>query len=92
MSDRYDLIVIGAGISGLAMAFEAKQAGLNVLVLEKEQRAGGCFESAMVEGEDSFWLEMGTHTCFNSYGRLLKILEQLGLMDQLSSQIGRAHV
>lgn len=86
MSDRYDLIVIGAGISGLAMAFEAKQAGLNVLVLEKEARAGGCFESATVDGDAPFWLEMGTHTCFNSYGRLLKILEQLGLMDQLTAR------
>jgi len=86
MSDRYDLIVIGAGISGLAMAFEAKQAGMNVLVLEKEARVGGCFESATVESETPFWLEMGTHTCFNSYGRLLKILEQLGLMDQLTAR------
>ena len=86
MSDRYDLIVIGAGISGLAMAFEAKQAGMNVLVLEKEERAGGCFESAIVDGDNPFWLEMGTHTCFNSYGRLLKILEQLGLMDQLTAR------
>ncbi len=86
MSDRYDMIVIGAGISGLAMAFEAKQAGLNVLVLEKEEKAGGCFESAVVEQDASFWLEMGTHTCFNSYGRLLKMLGQLGLMHALQSR------
>jgi len=31
--DTYDMIVIGAGISGLAIAFEAQQAGINVLVL-----------------------------------------------------------
>ncbi|GAV20084.1 oxygen-dependent protoporphyrinogen oxidase [Mariprofundus micogutta] len=86
MSKRYDMIVIGAGISGLAMAFEAKQAGLNVLVLEKEGRAGGCFDSVVAEQDKSFWLEMGTHTCFNSYGRLLKILDQLGLMDQLTAR------
>lgn len=86
MSEQYDLIVIGAGISGLSMAFAAKQAGKSVLVLEKEERAGGCFESATMTGDDPFWLEMGTHTCFNSYGRLLKILEQLGLMDQLTAR------
>ena len=86
MGERYDLIVIGAGISGLAMAFEAQQAGKKVLVLEKEERAGGCFQSASVNGDDPFWLEMGTHTCFNSYGRLLKLLAELGLMDQLTSR------
>ena len=86
MSEKYDLIVIGAGISGLAMAFEARQTGMNVLVLEKEERAGGCFDSATVDGESPFWLEMGTHTCFNSYGRLLKILDKLGLMDQLTAR------
>ncbi len=83
MSGQYDLIVIGAGISGLSMAFEAQQAGLNVLVLEKREHAGGCFDSAMVNDDVPFWLEMGTHTCFNSYGRLLTLLEQLDLIDQL---------
>ncbi|OIO73427.1 MAG: protoporphyrinogen oxidase [Zetaproteobacteria bacterium CG1_02_53_45] len=87
MSNRYDMIVIGAGISGLAMAYKAKQSGLNVLVLEKEGRSGGCFHSEIVPDESGpFWLEMGTHTCFNSYGRLLEILEQLGLMNQLQAR------
>ena len=87
MDKQYDMIVIGAGISGLAMAFEAKQAGLNVLVLEKEARCGGCFDSAPVPGpEQGFWIEMGTHTCFNSYGRLLSILQRLDLMDQLQAR------
>ncbi|MDQ7000350.1 MAG: FAD-dependent oxidoreductase, partial [Mariprofundus sp.] len=87
MSERYDMIVIGAGISGLAMAFEAQQAGMNVLVLEKENRSGGCFHSEIVPHESGpFWLEMGTHTCFNSYGRLLKILRQLNLMDQMQER------
>jgi len=87
MSERYDMIVIGAGISGLAMAFEAQQADMDVLVLEKENRSGGCFHSEIVPHEsDPFWLEMGTHTCFNSYGRLLKILRQLNLMDQMQER------
>jgi len=87
MNRDYDMVVIGAGISGLAMAFEAKQAGKSVLVLEKEARSGGCFHSASVpESEQDFWLEMGTHTCFNSYGRLIKILNQLAMIDQLQSR------
>jgi len=86
------MIVIGAGISGLAMAFEAQQAGINVLVLEKGNRSGGCFHSEIVPDIDSdagpdkgepFWLEMGTHTCFNSYGRLLTMLGRLGMTEQM---------
>jgi len=86
MSERYDLIVIGAGISGLATAFEAQQAGLRVLLLEKGAMAGGCFDSASVDGAEPFWLEMGTHTCFNSYGRLLNLLEQLGLKEKMAER------
>jgi len=87
ISEPYHLIVIGAGISGLAMAFEAQQAGKAVLVLEKENRIGGCFHSEIVPGDgEPFWLEMGTHTCFNSYGRLLNLLAKLDLMDQMLSR------
>ncbi len=84
MQEQYDMIIIGAGISGLAMAHAAKQAGMQALVLEKESRAGGCLHSQPVPDEQSpFWLEMGTHTCFNSYGRLLKLLDALGLKEEM---------
>lgn len=94
MDTQYDMIVIGAGISGLAMAFEAKQAGLHVLVLEKEALCGGCFHSAQIkksaddesDAQSDFWIEMGTHTCFNSYARLLSILKRLGLMGQIQAR------
>ncbi|MDX8404975.1 MAG: FAD-dependent oxidoreductase [Mariprofundus sp.] len=87
MSECYDMSVLGAGISGLAMAFEAEQAGMRVLVLEKADRAGGCMQSRQVDdGDHPFWLEMGTHTCFNSYGRLLKLLSQLGLMENMQAR------
>ena len=48
MNDRYDMIVLGAGISGLVMGHYCQKAGLKVLVLEKEERCGGCFHSAAV--------------------------------------------
>jgi len=87
MKNRFDLIVIGAGISGLAMAYKAEQADMHVLVVEKESRTGGCFHSEVVADDaQPFWLEMGTHTCFNSYGRLLALLEKLGLTDQMQGR------
>ncbi len=38
---EYDVIVVGAGGSGLAAAVSAAQAGLSVVVLEKEPQLGG---------------------------------------------------
>ncbi|HTF05087.1 MAG TPA: NAD(P)/FAD-dependent oxidoreductase [Bacteroidia bacterium] len=37
----HDVIVVGAGISGLGAALKLKEAGLNVLVLEKNEQTGG---------------------------------------------------
>ena len=36
-----DLIVVGAGLSGLVAAFRAQRAGLKVLVIESASRPGG---------------------------------------------------
>ena len=87
MADR-DLLIIGAGISGLSMAHYAAAAGLNVLVLEREDRVGGCLHSHRFGGEmDGFWLELGAHSGFNSYGNLLAILERVGLLGRLQRRV-----
>lgn len=41
MNSQYDLIVVGAGMLGLAHAYHAARRGLSVLVLEKGNRARG---------------------------------------------------
>lgn len=80
----HDLLIVGAGISGLSMAHYAVNAGLNTLVLEQDQRVGGCLHSHRFSGAlDGFWLELGAHSSFNSYGKLLAILEHLQLLGRL---------
>jgi len=81
---QYDAIVIGAGISGLSLASYAAAAGLSTLVIEKSDRVGGCFHSHRFEGSAAgFWLELGAHTCYNSYGGLIGLMEKYDLMGEI---------
>jgi len=69
---EYDLVVIGAGISGLSLAWKAAQDGQRVLVLEREGRVGGCLHSERTQ--DGYWFELGAHTTYNSYGAFLDVV------------------
>jgi protoporphyrinogen oxidase len=84
MNTDIEHIVIGAGISGLGLAHSAVRSGVQTLVLERADRVGGCMNSRTFHGCGDFWVEAGSHTCFNSYGHLLDILGDLGLMDRLT--------
>jgi len=86
MSQDFEHIVIGAGISGLGMAHRSVRHGVSTLVLEGEDRVGGCMNSRTFPGCGDFWTEAGSHTCFNSYGHLLDILEELDLMARLTAK------
>ncbi|CAK0782201.1 protoporphyrinogen/coproporphyrinogen III oxidase [Gammaproteobacteria bacterium] len=91
MQDRSpdDLLVVGAGVSGLAAAHYGRQQGWSVRVLESSDRPGGCLHSPIFPGSSGFWLELGAHTCFNSYGHLLDILTDV---DGLSAVIPKARL
>ncbi len=81
---HYDLIIVGGGISGLSLAHYAAALGRNVLVVEKTDRVGGAIHSHRFEGGSrDFWLELGAHTCYNSYAAFLGIVEDLGLIGRL---------
>jgi protoporphyrinogen oxidase len=86
----YDLCVIGAGVSGLSLArLAAERAGLRVLVLEQRAEAGGCLCSAPVGGpEPAGWLELGAHTCYNSYARFLEIVQSTGFLARATPRKG----
>lgn len=50
MTREYDVIVVGAGISGLTAASLLSKEGLRVLVLERLERLGGCCSNYDVDG------------------------------------------
>ena len=39
--DKYDIVIVGGGISGLFLAYKLVNTKLNILVLEKESKFGG---------------------------------------------------
>lgn len=81
MTARHDVVVIGAGISGLSLAWKAAQDGKQVLVLEREGRVGGCLHSERTP--DGFWFELGAHTTYNSYGAFLDVVVGGGVAGQI---------
>lgn len=72
-AEERSLVVVGAGISGLTLAWHAARDGVRPLVLEAGARVGGCLDSR--RGDDGFWFELGAHTLYNSYGSLLEVAE-----------------
>jgi UDP-galactopyranose mutase len=76
-----DLIVVGAGVSGLSLAWKAAAEGRRVLVLEREDRVGGCLHTH--RRPDGHWFELGAHTTYNTYGAFLDVVVGTGLAGEL---------
>lgn len=83
MSFDCDDLVIGAGISGLGYAYYQSKKGQNIVVLDKANIAGGSVNTVKSDKASNFWLEMGAHTLYNSYGNLIDLIESLNLSDQI---------
>lgn len=59
MADKYDAIVVGAGIAGLGVAGLLQRAGMNTLCIEKDRQAGGRMQGYDLEG--GWRLDIGLH-------------------------------
>ncbi|TLM73700.1 NAD(P)/FAD-dependent oxidoreductase [Pseudarthrobacter sp. NamB4] len=71
-----DVVVVGAGPSGLTAARELKKAGLTVAVLEARDRVGGRTWTGTVDGA---MLEIGGQWVSPDQAVLLELLDELGL-------------
>jgi protoporphyrinogen/coproporphyrinogen III oxidase len=79
VTDHIAHAVIGGGISGLGAAHFAARLGVETLIIERSGRVGGTLNSHRFDACGGYWTEAGGHTCYNSYGHLLGILDDLGL-------------
>ena len=74
------VVVIGAGFTGLAAAYELARKGIRVTVLEKDSSAGGLAGSFEVCGTK---LEKFYHHWFNNDEDIIELATDLGLQDEI---------
>lgn len=74
-----DVVVIGAGISGLVCAYRLKMLGVDVLLLEQSHQAGGVIQSTRI---DNFLIERGPNSA-RGIPELLALVDELGISDEL---------
>jgi oxygen-dependent protoporphyrinogen oxidase len=76
------VLILGAGISGLAVAYRLQQAlaEINVTVLEPRDRPGGTIWTAR---QDGFQVEIGPNGFLDTKPTTMQLCRDLGLGDQL---------
>jgi protoporphyrinogen/coproporphyrinogen III oxidase len=73
------IVILGAGISGLATAYLLKQKGYDVTVLEKKSEVGGSIETFR---ENGFLFDRGPNSALETTPLIAKFVEELDLKDQ----------
>ncbi len=71
---KYDFIVVGAGLTGLTTAFYLQKAGKRVLLLERDERAGGVIKT---HNENGFLFESGPNTGVIGTPELVQLFDDL---------------
>lgn len=71
--EKYDVIIVGAGLSGLSCAYELLKKGKKVLILEKKPYAGGRTSSF---DDNGMQVESGLHRYIGYYSALPRFLKE----------------
>jgi oxygen-dependent protoporphyrinogen oxidase len=74
-----DVIVVGAGLTGLVAAYRLQHAGLRVTTVEAAERAGGVIGTGTHEG---YLFELGPNTALDSSPEIGTLLDELRISDQ----------
>jgi oxygen-dependent protoporphyrinogen oxidase len=77
---RPDVVVVGAGVSGLAVAHFLKREGVEVAIVDKAERAGGVIRS---ERRDGFLFEHGPNSLLKLTPLLDDVVRDVGISGEL---------
>ncbi|MEM9668049.1 MAG: NAD(P)/FAD-dependent oxidoreductase [Pseudomonadota bacterium] len=85
------IVIVGAGISGLAAAHHLREAGHEAVIYEASDRAGGRGMLLNRPGTDD-WADVGSQYYHSNYTHGLKLIEDLGLTSKLKKIEGASRV
>lgn len=74
MDIKTDIVILGAGLTGLSLGFRLKKAGADFIIIEKENRTGGVINTL---NENGFVYETGPNTGVLSTTELVELFEDL---------------
>jgi len=77
VTERHDVVVVGAGLAGLRCAVDLAASGADVVVLEARDRVGGRVFSHRFE--DGQWCERGAEFVDANHAQVLALAAELGL-------------
>ncbi len=77
MSEQYDVVIVGAGFTGLTAAYTLSKQGYKVKVLESDTSAGGL--AGTFEFADGVKLEKFYHHWFNNDVYVPELVKELGM-------------
>jgi isorenieratene synthase len=86
LNQQKSVVVVGAGLAGLACAYELSQRGFTVTLLERSPQLGGKIASWPIQvGNETFMMEHGFHGFFPQYYNLNSLVEELNIRDNFVS-------
>ena len=74
------VVVLGAGISGLTIAYLLNKDGLDVTVLEKKSAPGGSIET---KTEAGYLFDQGPNSGLETHPLIAQLVKELGLQDEM---------
>ncbi|MCE9637375.1 MAG: protoporphyrinogen oxidase [Planctomycetes bacterium] len=89
MSDP--VLVVGAGLSGLALAHGLRSRGVDVTLLDERAEPGGNLRTKFVNATEGRWLlELGPNSFGDAQAPIMGLVESTGLTDRLVRTEGEA--
>ncbi len=80
MATHHSVVVVGGGISGLAVAWWLWKAGVEVLLLERDPEIGGTMKTIV---DDGWLIEAGANSALETTPLVRTLATDVGIVDQL---------
>ncbi|AUT60268.1 NAD(P)/FAD-dependent oxidoreductase [Paraburkholderia terrae] len=81
MSNQQDVVIVGAGFTGLTAGLDLARAGRKVLIIEKDNAPGGL--AGTFEFKNGVTIEKFYHHWFNNDAFVPELARELGIEDQI---------